>query len=295
MVSKVFSLFFLVFVTITDISFAQELQPQGGFLSDSIKVGKEIVYSLSIEYPKEMTIVFPDSTYNFTPFEFKKKKFFETRTQGGSSFDSVVYYLSSFELDSIQTLSLPVFIVNGKDSTAVFAGPGAVLMETIVPEGDGALKETTSYLPVDLQFNYAYLLVAILLVLVILITIYLIFGKQIRKKIKLYRLKKAHNRFLDNYISLINDLKQQPTSLQTEKTLFFWKKYMEKLDNQPYTKLTTKEIAAQWQDQQLSETLRSIDRIIYGNYREGAENNFYNLKGVADERYNKRIEEVQNA
>lgn len=294
MANKIFRIVIIIFFLSGGL-YAQQLQPSGQFIKDSIKIGKETIYSLSVSYPKEMSVVFPDSTYNFSPFEYSRKIYFETRTEGKISVDSVVYYLMSFDMDSIQGLALPVFVVSGNDSTAVYAEPDSVFMKTPAPEGEGELKETIAYQDVRLQFNYPYLIVALVILAIIALAVLLIFGKQIRKKIKLYRLQRSHQRFLEKFMLLINDLKNKPSSTQTEKTLSFWKKYMEKLENQPYTKFTTKEIALYSQDQQLKDTLRSIDRSIYGGYQAGAEDNFNELKTITDGRYKIKIEEVQHA
>jgi hypothetical protein len=93
------------------VSSAQTIDTKGGFLSDSLKIGEETAFYLSSRYPSEFTVLFPDSTYSFAPFEYSRKVYFPTRTKNGQSVDSTVYYLSTFEIDSIQTLSLPSFII----------------------------------------------------------------------------------------------------------------------------------------------------------------------------------------
>lgn len=292
MARKIFQILILIFM-FPAMGAAQQPEPVGRFIQDTTAIGKVITYSLSVRYPASMTVVFPDSTHDFSPFEYGGKKYFPTRTEGVTSFDSVVYFLASFELDSIQHLALPVYLVSRGDSTEISAAGDSIFMQT-VPVESGELKETTAYNEVRLQFNYPYLLVALGLLLVIALSIFFIFGKQIRRKIKLYRLQRSHKRFLEKFSQLIESLKKEPSSKQTEDALTFWKKYMEKLENQPYTKLTTKEITVYSHDQRLHDTLRSIDRSIYGGYQAGAENSFYDLQSIADDRYKNKIEEVQS-
>ena len=52
---------------------AQNITPKGLFLNDSILIGSPLPYVLSIKYPKELEIVFPDSLHNFSPFELTSK------------------------------------------------------------------------------------------------------------------------------------------------------------------------------------------------------------------------------
>jgi len=99
----------LWFASINSIS--QEVKPKGVFLVDSAKIGEQIPYSLSIRYPKQMEFLFPDSNYNFFPFEFNSKNFFITRTDSLVSVDSAIFYLSTFEVEPVQKLFLPVFMI----------------------------------------------------------------------------------------------------------------------------------------------------------------------------------------
>src|SRR5687768_12536023 len=99
-------LFFLGQATTAD---AQDIKVSGGFLKDSVQIGEPVAYFLSATYPQSLTVLFPDSTFSFKPFEYNRKRLSPTHTVGGVSHDSVVYYLSTFEVDKIQYLNLPVF------------------------------------------------------------------------------------------------------------------------------------------------------------------------------------------
>src|SRR5688500_9661894 len=96
---------------------AQDVTVRGGFFLDSLKIGDQTGFYLTAKYPSNLNIIFPDSTYNFSPFEYERKRYFPTQTTKGESYDSVVYFLSTFEVDSVQTLSLPVFQLNPQDCT----------------------------------------------------------------------------------------------------------------------------------------------------------------------------------
>jgi hypothetical protein len=70
---------------------------------------------------------------------------------------------------------------------------------------------------------------------------------------------------------------------------------MEKLEKEPYTKMTSKELIQLHADQRLKENLRSIDRYIYGNLKDRpVQENFEKLLDYSKERYEIRLEEVRN-
>src|SRR6187455_220135 len=96
---------------------AQEVRVHSGFLVDSLGIGDEGGYFLTARYPSELNILFPDSTYNFAPFEYARKVYYPTKTTNGQSYDSAIYYLSTFEIDKLQSLSLPVFQFTDLDTT----------------------------------------------------------------------------------------------------------------------------------------------------------------------------------
>src|SRR5437868_12505441 len=100
---------------------AQEIKVRAKFSGDSVKIGKPVEFYLSAHYPEKLNILFPDSTFSFAPFELQKKIYFPTETKNGVSKDSVMYMLATYEVDSIQTLKLPVFVVNAMDCTQVFS------------------------------------------------------------------------------------------------------------------------------------------------------------------------------
>src|SRR5690606_37566080 len=111
---------------------AQDIIVRAGFLTDSVRVGDEIRFYLTAQYPVSEQVLFPDSTFNFAPFEFKKKKYFPTVSSKGSSYDSTVYYLTSFELDRIQQLELPIFKINESDCTRYISNRDTLIMQQLI-------------------------------------------------------------------------------------------------------------------------------------------------------------------
>jgi hypothetical protein len=240
--------------------------PQGKFLSDSIKVGMPVQYVLSVKHPPDMEIIFPDSGFNYTPFAWIKKDFFPTRTDLTGSTDSVVYTLTTFETDTIQKLSLPVYIIASQDCTAVYAALDSVYLQRLITSPADTLQPVadTGYLPVDLYFNYTYFIAILVGVSMLMLIVYLAFGKRISKLYKLYRMGREHSHFRNDYEKLTRNMSPDLAVQTIENAVILWKRYMEELEEKPFSTYTTKEIAEVMPNQQLAEALQHTDRIIYG-------------------------------
>lgn len=84
----------IIFWFISTISIAFELQPKAGFVEEEIRIAENVHFWMSIKHPKNIQLVFPDSTHSFTPFEYVNKQYFTTKTTDSISIDSAVYTLS---------------------------------------------------------------------------------------------------------------------------------------------------------------------------------------------------------
>lgn len=279
---------------------AQDVIVRNGFFVDSLRIGDQTGFYLSAKYPSNLNIIFPDSTYNFSPFEYEKKQYFPTRTADGKSYDSVVYYLSTFEIERIQTLSLPVFQLNPQDCTVYTSARDTVLLVELVknlPDTLTAqnlpLKINTLYENVSYLFNYPVLLISIIGLAIVLVVVWLVFGKKIRKYFMLKKMQKAHQKFLEEYNHQIESIRTAFSSVTTESALSQWKKYMERLEARPYTKLTTRETASMENNELLGKNLHTIDGAIYGHNTAVIES-LEDLKKFADLRFAKKVEEVKH-
>lgn len=294
-----FTLSIILFISGTVI--AQDLKVNGQFQVDSIKIGMAFPYSLTVTYPKEQTLVFPDSTFSFTPFEIDHKVFFPTRTNEGQSLDSVVYYLTSFEVDSIQTLRLPVFIVHPMDCTSVYSNSDSVYLQQLVahmPDSVAAkdlpLKTNTAYQKVIWILNYPLLLIIGGVLIIGSILSWIIFGKRIKKFFLVRKLTRNHHQFIRDFESAIERLQSTHSVPQAEATLILWKKYMERLMATPFTKYTTKEIFQRVNDEPLANALRKIDWDIYGEGRGLEKDPLMQLQQFTDRKFNEKVQEVKN-
>lgn len=295
---------FVLFIIIVTASFAAQAQQlkvavTGGFFSDSLKIGEETRFYVTARYPSDLNVLFPDSTFNFAPFEFVRKQYFPTETSGGYSVDSAVYYLTTFEIDRVQTLSLPAFVVHTSDCTTFQSDIDTVLITQLVttpPDTVAAeklpLKETLAYHNVLFEFNYPLFIIIGIVVLLLAIVAMLVFGRRIIRYFRIKRLKKNHSKFQEAYSSIVRNVQGAFSVPVTESALVVWKKYMEQLDHKPYTRLTTREMIAINNDETLGKNLGMIDRALYGHDTAVVES-LENLKGFADQRFQKKIEEVK--
>lgn len=281
-------------------STAQDVIIRSGFFLDSLRVGDETGFYLTARYPSNLNLIFPDSTHNFSPFEFNSKRYFPTETTAGKSYDSVIYYLSSFEIDPIQTLSLPIFQLNAQDCTIYTSNVDTVLLAELaknIPDTVTAqntpLRSNTLYEDVPYQINYPVLLIVLGVLLVITAVVWIGFGEKIRRHFKLKKMFKAHQKFLETYDDQVTTIKSAFSPTNTEHALANWKKYMEQLEARPYTKLTTRETTQLENNDALGKNLHDIDGAIYGHNTTVLES-LENLKQFADQRFAKKLEEVKH-
>lgn len=285
----------------TCTSYAQEINVVGRFKTDSVKLGEPIEYLVTVKYPSHWQVLLPDSTFSFTPFDFQKKKYFVTRTINNQSTDSVLYILNTFEIDSIQTLKIPAFVVLPNDCTAYESNIDTVFFQHLVnqiPDSVSAdklpLKTNTAYNPVNWLFNYPVFSIVAVVLVVILLLVWLIFGKKIKKHFALKRLTKNHLEFINNFDAAIERLKSGFTPEFAESSVGIWKKYMENLVSKPYTKSTTRELKEIENNETLISALRVIDRSIYGRIPPETLDSFMDLKEFSQLQFNKKVEDLKH-
>ncbi len=118
----------VVLLFLTFSAWAQK--PKVYFFEDSVMVGKEIKMALSYRHSSKSDIIFPDSSYDFTPFQFVRYELFETRTEEGKSLDSVVYTLVTYALDSV--LYIQPNIKNLASGEKVYADSASVILKSSI-------------------------------------------------------------------------------------------------------------------------------------------------------------------
>ncbi|MEP5611387.1 MAG: hypothetical protein ABJP45_04025 [Cyclobacteriaceae bacterium] len=277
--------------------FSQEIKVNGGFVEDSLLIGQDINFWITATYPADQEMVFPDSLYDFSPFEFSSKTFFPTKSEGSIAFDSTVYSIQSYEVDLVQYLALPAVILDGLDSTVLLTGIDSIVLTELAPivSDTTQLIANTNYESVNTLFNFPLMYIIIGAFIFVVLLILLIFGKRMLRFIKLRKLRKDYEKFSEQLAGYINNLKSNPESSTAEQALFFWKRYQERLDKIPFTKLTTKEILAESSAKELAKPLHSIDRLVYGKRdTETIFQDFQQIEDFTQYRYNKKVEEIRD-
>lgn len=291
----------ILFFLVTFAAQAQEIRVVGRFKTDSVKLGEPIEYFVTTKYPSQWQVLLPDSTFSFFPFDFQKKIYFPTYTKNDISTDSVLYVLNTFEIDSIQTLKIPAFVVLPNDCTIYESNTDTVFFKHLVsqvPDSLAAeqlpLKTNTAYNAVSWLFNYPVFSIVTGALLLICILVWLIFGKKIKRHFTLKRLTKNHHTFILNFDSAIEKLKAGFTPESAERSVLIWKQYMEDLITKPYTKSTTRELKAIEKNENLISALQVIDRSIYGRIPPDTLDSFLNLKEFSQVQFNKKLEELKH-
>jgi hypothetical protein len=279
----------------------RDVKVHGQFLIDSIKIGEPFPYALVAEYPSEKNILFPDSTFAFTPFELAAKRFFRTRTMNGISHDSVIYYFNSFEIDSVQALRLPVFVLQPQDCTSVWTDEDQVWLKHLVTMATDSveaanlpLKINAFYEPVAWLFNYPMASIMGGLVLLAVGIAWIFFGNRVKKYFRARMMRRSFEKYIQNFSYSLEAIKSSYSISGAEKTLGIWKKYLENLEDKPFTKYTSKEILKSSGNDSLAGPLGTVDRLIYANMSPASFDAFYELKTYSEDRFYKKLEEVNN-
>jgi hypothetical protein len=262
----------ILLLLITQKTFAQIpswTPPKGKFLSDSVKVGLPVKYALSYRHKATTDVFFPDSAYNFAPFEMIRREYFNTVTDQNGSLDSVVYTLISFEVTPVQELSLPIYVRAKRDCTRVFAPMDYVVLNSIIKPNTNidtlSLKKDTRLIPIAQQVNFPLIFLIIIGLLLITGMVFWFFGKPIRRQVRLFNFKRRYDDFRKLFQRLSRGTEDAKKRLENiEKAVVLWKKYIERIENKPFTTFTTKEILDNLKDNRLSDALREIDATVYG-------------------------------
>ncbi len=275
----------------------QDVRIRSGFVEDSLVIGQHVNYWLTASYPPDAEVLFPDSNFNFAPFEYVNKTFEPSAVVEGNIYDSAVYTLQSFDIEPIQNLSLPVIIFDDADSITVKSETDSIYFKDLVPVATDttSLKTNFQYQVVRRLFNYPLAgIIGGALAVIALITL-LVFGKRIRRALQVRKLRKDYQKFSTQFTQYIEELKSKRDAQLVNEVLSYWKKYYEKLESEPVTKLTTSEILNLNYTSELRDALKSIDRCIYGNQTdENIYRSFQSIEDFTQHRYTVKLEELKS-
>ncbi|WP_426492545.1 hypothetical protein [Hymenobacter sp. 102] len=250
---------------------ATDTLPMGRFQRPGVRVGEVLEYELIYRHAPSLAVIFPDSAADFAPFEYVSRRYYPTRTRRGRSLDRAIYRLRTFRLDSVQTLSLPVTILRGRDTLLLQTPPAQVRLVRVlpagtVPETPPVLRQNLQLQPVAQQFNYPYWLAGLASVLLLAGGLVLGFRQNLRRRYRRYRLRKNHAYFLAQYARHVERFTLSRSLTNMERAITLWKNYLSTLEDNNISSLTTREIVAHYQnDADVGLALRLTDRVIYGN------------------------------
>ncbi len=259
-----FFLFILFLVASIQVS-AQKVQVSGYFTKDSARLGERVGYVLKASYPQSAQLIFPDSTFDFSPFVFLEKKTFVSATTEGITQDSSVYFLSNFSLEPSSYLALPVFELNRYDSITHYTTDAELKLKLnldSIPE-QLQFKENNVYQPLDKPFNWFVFGAIIGGILLVVGILFFVFAERIKRLFRKNRERLRWIQFERKWKKLSDLLQQQPNQSTADEAVGLWKGYLEHLRSQPIQEWTSSEIAAALDDKEVFKALRSIDMIIY--------------------------------
>ena len=243
--------------------FSQEIDYNIFFKEESVKIGDTITLISTLRYPKNIEIIQPDSSYKFIPFEFLDKIIFESSTSNNFIYDSTIYLLQTFELDSIQSIYLKSYIINTSDSLEILSNNDDILTISLVNEKNSKIKANTLFERINSIFNLKKYSIITGVIFSILILIYLVFRKKINKYFKIKRIKSETDFFKNEFDYILNKYLNTNNIKFLENLILKWKRFMEKLSKKPYSSSTTSEISIFNKNIKSIKTLKEIDKCIY--------------------------------
>lgn len=300
--STIIHLTILYCLIIINYSYAQIpswIPPNGKFLNVSMKVGLPVKYALSYRHDATKDVFFPDSTYNFAPFELVDRQYFPTVTTENSSLDSVVYTLISFDVSPKQELSLPVYVKAKQDCTRIFSPMDYVVLKSIIQPNANidtmSLKKDTRMIPIAQQVNFPLIFLIMIGLGIVTSLIFWFFGKPIKRQIRLFNFSRRYDDFQKLFQRLSRGTDDAKKRLENiERAIVLWKKYLERLENKPFTTFTTKEILDNLKDNRLADALREIDATVYGGvYSNKTISSLQILQELAEGIYREHREEMK--
>lgn len=283
----------LLFFLVGSQILAQDITYEGYFRSDSVKAGLPLEYVLNIKYPKDYDVLLPDTTHNFGDFILTGRDFDPTWSDSLYSYDSVVYQLTSFSIENIQTLSVPIKYFTKSDSGIINTTRDTLFFVEYIPEVSDTLKvkENTAYQPLEKLVNYPIITLFLILAIVVIVTLIIILANPIRIAIKKWALKRKYNKLKKEFHKIdFND------KHEASRKLAVWKSMLGVSTNLPVPAFTTDEIVKFSETSKVEKELRSIDRFIYSNKNQDSNlnNDFLTLAELSDQILEQKLQRLGN-
>lgn len=237
-------------------------KPKAVFFEDSVTVGKEIRMAMSYLHSGKSDIVFPDSSFDFSPFRYVSSELFETRPLEGRSLDSVIYTLVTYALDSV--LFVRPYIKNLQTGETLYTDSARVHLKFSI-SGENIrkpeVKETVNVFRVRKDLNFPKITYYVLGFIVLVFLVSAFFGDWIRKKYGLWKFDRNHQHFMTDFRKMALSPKNIANN---ERALKEWKAYLEELEKEPVSTMSTSELGRLYENERLESALKMFDSAIFG-------------------------------
>ena len=275
---------------------AQNVQVEGYFTQDSARLGERVGFVLKARYPETTQVVFPDSTYDFSPLVLLEKKTFISSTSEGVTLDSTIYFISNFSLEPSIYLSLPIYELSRYDSITYFSTEAELKLKLTldsIPE-QPVFQENNVYQPIEKTFNWLLAGLITAVVIIILGGLVLLFAKRIKGFFKKNREKLRWLQFERKWKKHTALLAQNPALELADEVIGLWKGYLESITDLPFQEWTSSEISEALEDKEIFKALRSIDMIIYAGKEAKTEEATNYLLEVAKTKYQEKLNQIRH-
>ena len=276
---------------------AQKIKYKGYFIKENKTIGDTIYFISTINYPKNIEIIQPDSSNDYKTFEYIDKLIFPSLKIEDRILDSTIYLLRTFNTDTIQSLKLSSYIINNNDSVKITSTEDDIIISNQIKKIDQSLKVkyNTILSKINKLINYKYVTYIIAIILLIIGLTYILFGKKIVIFFKIHRLKKAFKSFETKFQKQQMIYKKEKSKSEVEKVLVIWKVFMEFISNKTYLSSTTKEIEKFNNNKKIISSLKEFDKNIYSpNKNILKSKDINNLFNEAKHNFNVKLKNIKN-
>ena len=276
---------------------AQKIEYKGYFIEENKTIGDTIYFISTINYPKNIEIIQPDSSNDYKTFEYIDKLIFPSLKIEDRVLDSTIYLLRTFNTDTIQSLKLSSYIINNNDSLKITSTEDNLIISNQIKKIDQSLKVkyNTILSKINKLINYKYVTYIIAIILLIIGLTYILFGKKIVIFFKIHRLKKAFKSFETKFQKQQMIYKKEKSKNEIEKLLVIWKVFMEFISNKTYLSSTTKEIEKFNSNKKIISSLKEFDKNIYSPNKNILESkDINNLFNEAKHNFNVKLKNIKN-
>ena len=276
---------------------AQKIEYRGYFIKENKTIGDTIYFISTINYPKNIEIIQPDSSNDYKTFEYIDKLIFPSLKIEDRVLDSTIYLLRTFNTDTIQSLKLSSYIINNNDSLKITSTEDNLIISNQIKKIDQSLKVkyNTILSKINKLINYKYVTYIITIILLIIGLAYILFGKKIVIFFKIHRLKKAFKSFETKFQKQQMIYRKEKSKNEIEKLLIIWKVFMEFISNKTYLSSTTKEIEKFNSNKKIISSLKGFDKNIYSPNKNILESkDINNLFNEAKHNFNVKLKNIKN-